>query len=588
MGKSAITLGGLIVFMMAIHFLYYPKWNKQNTEATISWDVSGYYMYLPAAFIYKDIKKCAFKDDILTKYQPTSDFQQAFLHQGSGNYVMKYSLGQSIIMSPFFFIAHTWASATERYPADGFSFPYQFCIGVGMLLFGIFGLFILRLVLLEYFSEIATSLTLIGIVLGSNYLNYSAIDGAMTHSSLFTLYSLLLWATIRFYKQPSIVRSLFVGLLLGFLALIRPTEIIAFIIPLFWGVDTINWNSIITRLRDMLHQWKMYLIALVTLIAIGSLQLFYWHYATGDWIVYSYQDQGFSWLRPHILDGIFSYKTGWLIYSPMLVFSLIGFYHLHQKQRGVFYSCLIFTILFIYIAFAWDIWWYGGSLGQRTMVQSYPILAMPFAAFIDQSKSLTKYVKVAMIGIAGLFIYMNIWFTHQAHKGGLLHVAQMTKAYYWKTLLTYDRSQEELKLLDGVKEVYEGVPRNMTVVAFDTIMITELSARHQYSDTLTLAIDSKQLNKDWIRVSADIKLADKEWNYWSMTQFRVDLVKNEKLVEDYMIKLQRHLQDHEQKRIYMDIRIDDLDFDEVKITFWNADSHENVIVRHVYVEAFDE
>lgn len=39
---------------------FYPKWKKGGTEAALSWDVCGYYYYLPAVFIYKDVKKVAF------------------------------------------------------------------------------------------------------------------------------------------------------------------------------------------------------------------------------------------------------------------------------------------------------------------------------------------------------------------------------------------------------------------------------------------------------------------------------------------------------------------------------------------------
>jgi len=50
--------------------LWYPKWEQPQTEATLSWDVMGYYLYLPAAIIYKDLKKLSFKDDIVEKYHP--------------------------------------------------------------------------------------------------------------------------------------------------------------------------------------------------------------------------------------------------------------------------------------------------------------------------------------------------------------------------------------------------------------------------------------------------------------------------------------------------------------------------------------
>ena len=51
--------------IVATSFLYYPKWEQPDTEATLSWDVSGYYFYLPAIFIYQDLKQLSFKDQIL-------------------------------------------------------------------------------------------------------------------------------------------------------------------------------------------------------------------------------------------------------------------------------------------------------------------------------------------------------------------------------------------------------------------------------------------------------------------------------------------------------------------------------------------
>jgi hypothetical protein len=49
--------------------LYYPKWAQDGNEATLGWDVSGYYLYLPAAIIYKDMKGLAFFEGMDAKYR---------------------------------------------------------------------------------------------------------------------------------------------------------------------------------------------------------------------------------------------------------------------------------------------------------------------------------------------------------------------------------------------------------------------------------------------------------------------------------------------------------------------------------------
>ena len=358
----------------------------KGTEATISWDVSGYYMYLPALFIYKDIKKCSFKDDILSKYQPTPDFQQAFVHQHSGNYVMKYSIGQAIQFSPFLFLAHIWASVSDKYPADGFSFPYQFMISFFSLLIAILGLYYLRKTLLFYFSDGIVSLTLILLVLGSNYLNYAAIDGAMTHNSLFTLYVLIIYTTILFYKKPDYKKALAIGTFIGLAALTRPTEIISCLIPILWGFNFPMGKALKSKFNFIKEHFLKFVTAAIICLTIGFIQLAYWKYASGEWIVYSYQEYGFSWLRPHLIAGFFSYKSGWLTYTPLMLFSLLGFVFFIRLKKSLFLTFFIFSGLFIYICFAWDVWWYGGSLGQRAMVQAYPVLVFPLAALLTWLK----------------------------------------------------------------------------------------------------------------------------------------------------------------------------------------------------------
>jgi hypothetical protein len=88
--RSFIVYLICVIAVFYTTFIYYPKWKNTGTEATISWDVSGYYYYLPAIFIYNDLKKLGFKDSIEAKYKPAGSFYQAFLH-ANGNYVMKYS-----------------------------------------------------------------------------------------------------------------------------------------------------------------------------------------------------------------------------------------------------------------------------------------------------------------------------------------------------------------------------------------------------------------------------------------------------------------------------------------------------------------
>ena len=95
--KQVLNKWGLfiaLIFVLANTF-YHSRWDNTQTEAPISWDVSGYYAYLPAIFIHKDIKKLEYLPGIIEQYRPSPSMDQAFKHD-SGNYIFKYSFRKFI------------------------------------------------------------------------------------------------------------------------------------------------------------------------------------------------------------------------------------------------------------------------------------------------------------------------------------------------------------------------------------------------------------------------------------------------------------------------------------------------------------
>ena len=586
--KSAAALILCYVIMLYTGLYYYPRWQHEHGEATISWDVSGYYMYLPALFIYKDIKHCDFKDSILAKYQPTGDFQQAFLHK-SGNYVMKYSSGQSILMAPYFFIGHQVAKHSKAYPADGFSFPYQLSIGLGMLLYAFLGLFVLRKVLLVYFKDSTVALTLIALVAGTNYLNYAAIDQAMTHSTLFMMYTLILWASIQFHKKPVMGRAALLGALTGFATLIRPTEIISVILPVLWGVSSI---------RDARERVQFFFKRPVFILAFGlcfvlivSVQLFYWKAVSGDWIVYSYQDQGFEWLHPHVTDYMFSYDCGWLRYSPILFFVFIGIIPFIRRKQNI-WPVLFFFFINLYIVTAWSIWWYGG----RAMVQSYAIAFFPFAAFIESVNNGKRWTRLVFYPIYLLCIYLNIWWTHGAHKGKV-QTGNVSEAYYWHTVGRWDADESTKKLLDDPDRFKGNVKDSVSLYSNDFAHDSSANSIAGGIDEASLFIDAgHETTSDyniplppsgykWVRASADFKAIDKEWDQWRMPQFIICTLYQGKEVKINVLRIHRFLSSGEQRNIFLEMKLPDQPYDQLLIRCWNADSKCKTIIDNLKVTA---
>lgn len=577
--------------------VFYPRWNQTNTEATIGWDVSGYYSYLPATFIYADLKKAEFLDVILAKYHPTPDKIQGFQHP-SGNFVFKYPLGQALQFLPWFMLGHTAAYLTG-FPTDGFSLPYQAAISWGSLLVALLGLWVMRRVLQQYFSETTVGVSLLLITLGSNYLNYASIDYAMTHNWLFTCYALLVYSTIRFNKSPSMSWALAIGSLCGWATITRPSEIIILSIPILWGIQPHKGGE---RLQFIIKHAQKYFASSLAFVSVVFLQLAYWKFVTGEWLVYSYENQGFSWRHPHILDVLFSYRAGWLIYSPILLFAIIGLFFLPKRTPTLYFAIFTYFLTNLYIVSAWDIWWYGGSLGMRALVQSYAVLLIPFAAFVEWSLKV-KGRALAVFGLSIVFIWMNSWWTIQAHrKNGLFASEQMTKSYFWKVIGKSENNSEWLKLLD-TDEIFTAENRYSIQVLYktgfenDTTNTTEtdpisgnrsllLTKEQQYSPETTLGL--VDFNKDWVRISCRIACEEKEWEYWKMTQLIARFKNGETTVKESAIRLQRHVENTETKYLYLDIKApSDRPFDKLGILFWNGESNKKVRVDDLQVESFN-
>lgn len=582
-------------FILGVSFFYYPKWKQTGTEATISWDVSGYYWYLPSIFIYKDIKHIQFSEQIMQKYKPVPDFQHAFQYK-NGNYVMKYSGGMALQYLPFFLMADALAKPLG-YARDGFSIPYQLAIQIGGVLFALLGLWFFRKMLLLYFKDDTVAFVILLYVLGTNYLNYAAIDVGMTHSWLFTWYCILIYYTHYFYKNPAAKYALIIGACIGIMALTRPTEIIAIIIPLLWGIASFNKNAFLERWQFIQKNAPYYILAALITGLIGFIQLSYWKYVSGDWFVYSYQDQGFDWLHPHIRQYLISYRCGWLVYTPIMLFAFIGLIPFIKRKENTL-PVVLFILINTYIVVSWSIWWYGG----RAMVQSYAVLAFPFAAFIESIQH-RNYIKYPIYALFALLCYYNLWWTHQVHRGGLVDAYNMTRAYFWRVLLKYkDQVPPDVVKLYDTHEEFRGKRKDVHLIyqndfendstlyqAFAVINgrgAVHLDFNHQKSKDYKFPVQPGEAQ--WLRVRATVRINEKEWDTWRMAEMIVRFYKNGQVIKENMIRLQRLLNDYETKELYMDVKFPKKDFDQASVSFWNSGSKTPIEVDDLKVEAFNK
>lgn len=406
-----------------------PRWLTYDVLSMITWDVFGYYLYLPAQFIHHDLglRNFTWVQHLLDTYQPTLSFYQAY--QGpAGDFVMKYPAGLAILYSPFFFIGHLYAGIAG-FAQDGLSLPYQVSLAMGTLVYAVFGLWILRKILIRYFSDTVSSLVMIILVLGTNYFELTAYDGAMPHNFLFFLYALITWLTIKWHDNPGWTSAILLGISCGLAILVRPTAGIIVLVPLLWNIrDIKTWQLKIELIRKHLTQVASMIIMLTLMVGI---QLLYWKIHTGQWIYYSYEKgEELQWLAKHIWKVLVSYKKGWLVYTPVMIFALLGFITLWKTKRALFLTVFTFFVIDLLIISSWPTWWYGGSFSQRPFMEAYVLLAFPLGAFMTWLLDRKPLVKIPLFTVMLFLIILNLFQTWQ-YMNFILDPSQMTRKYYW-------------------------------------------------------------------------------------------------------------------------------------------------------------
>jgi hypothetical protein len=563
---SIISLIACYLVMCYAAFIFYPKWNKSKTEATLSWDANGYYAFLPAIFIYKDLKHVAYRDSIMQKYVPSlGTYAEGNVDTITNKFLMRYSCGQAIIMSPWFFIAHTIAWNSAIYPTDGYSFPYQFCIGFGMFLLALIGLGFFRKILLQYYSDKTTAITLIAIVFGTNYLNYSSIDQAMTHSTLFSLYCLLIYNVINYYKKFQLKNILAIGIISGLIILVRPPDIICLVIPILWGVSNIKDAK--NRLLFLFRKWSMLLLVGVIIVTVLSLQLAYGYYISGNILYNGYKGFEFDFLHPHCIDYCFNPRAGWLLYCPMILLSVFGVYQFVKTKQNVC-AVLLLCLLSFYLVSAWQVWWYGG----RAMVQYYVLFAFLLAALVEYLQG-RRTLRIIFYSIGLLFIYINLWWTYFAHKGSI-RVSETSYAYYFHTIGRWNPPSATLKLIDNEDaNIEKGKNEKLlfnTDLKTDSANYFSLEPTHAFSEEIKLPV--LNTNAKSIFIHAQINCNGIEKEDWQMPQMYLEFYSGDSVVKHNMYRIGRETEPNKLDTILLKALFPKQKIDSAKIYFWNAGS----------------
>ena len=419
---------GVLVPLLVVLYISFNTCYWRNSKFIIESDIISYYAYLPAIFIHQDpsldfVDKLSFSEKEKIWYELTENNEK----------VIKTTMGVAYMYFPFFMLAQHYSYTSYSYPANGYTLPYRFAICMASIFYFLLALILLKKLLSKYFSGWITFFVLTSITLGTNLLTYVTREPGMSHCFSFFLISLYLYFIDYWLSSKKKLAFLLVVASLALIILVRPSNGIVVLMILGYKVN--NLKMLKERVELIYKDWKTLILATIVFCIILFPQLIYWKYSSGNWIFDSYAgNEHFFFNDPMIIKGLFSYRKGWLVYSPIMVFAIVGFLLPSKKFNGIKLPIFMILLAHIYIVYSWWSWWFAGSFGSRPLIDIYPLLSIPLAYFFSFFLSKNFFIKALPIATACLLIGLSIFQNYQ-YREGLIHYHGMTKKTYWGVFL---------------------------------------------------------------------------------------------------------------------------------------------------------
>ena len=192
---------------------------------------------------------------------------------------------------------------------------------------------------------------------------------------------------------------------------------------LFYGIRNPNNAS--------QKSFKLYNLLLFSFIlfAIWLPQFSYWKETTGSMLGWTDNQENFFFSQPVLWKGLFSFKKGWFIYTPIMIFAVLGIPLLRKHSQGLLLPVIAFVIINWMIMFSWWCWWYGSSFGQRAMIDSYALMSLPLAASVRYFCNKGKAMQLIGLALSLFFIWLNIFQTFQFENQSLSGTGMTEKIY---------------------------------------------------------------------------------------------------------------------------------------------------------------
>lgn len=429
MRTRTIAVSLIVALLLALSGIF----ENEAMRGKIHADAQGYYGYLVAIFIEQSFDW----ERVIHSYA------DVYFDGGGADFtvtselgrVNKYYVGTAVLMLPFFALS-CLAALVLGYPVDGYSAPFHIGMICSALFYAGLGMYFLSRFLEARGVGRRISLFVVVMTLfATNLFHYSISEPAMSHAYSFALFCVFMFMVDDWVRTGTSRQFYYAAAIFGLIVLVRPVNgLILLSTPFLAGGLVPLWQ----RLRSQPYLFRNTALALAIVCCILFAQSLMYMLQVGKPFIWSYQNEGFNFMDPEVMNVLFSFRKGFFIYTPFAFIGAIGlFWFLFERKKEALWLWF-FLAASIYVISCWWNWYYGGGMGMRPLIEYLPFFAFG-VAFLLQSAA--KAGRVAVITLCLLFVSVNLVQSYQYQKF-ILHWDGMDQQRYWKVFLRTDRKYD--------------------------------------------------------------------------------------------------------------------------------------------------
>jgi len=364
----------------------------------------------------------------------------------TGRLVNQYPIGTAIAELPFFLAGHMVAKL-GKWPADGWSAPYQWSILAAAFFWFFLGMAGSWIVIATRTSQSAASFALLATTFGTNLLHYVVNEPSMSHIYAFGALALMLLLGDLFWRAPSARRAFVFGLSLGFLVSIRNYDILFAPVALYPALNRVNHKSVLSF-------WYMFGIG--AFLGVFPHLLAVTYYLGVPW-ANTYLTAPLNWAHPKLLLVLFSIRKGWFFWTPIAAIGILGLvFGIRTKLRWFCASGMVGLAGVAYIISVWHVPCMGHSFGHRAFVDALPVVALGIALISHH-----RIMKAAVM----ILIVLNLYLTW-AYWNGYIPPDESKFRTYFRVVQMPFRTMfgETLKFGGGDSTMKDGLAADVKIV----------------------------------------------------------------------------------------------------------------------------